>query len=586
MPPAAVGLAAGALAIAGLHGSWRIALVMSFIFGIISLSIVVVTGYAGQVSLAQLTLAGAAAFLLSPVTMDWGIPFPIAPIIVALAATVLGVVVGLPALRIRGLPVAVVTLSLAVALQALWFRNSQFVGSAGKDVSAPTLFGANLGPGSGAAYPRWQFCVVVLVVFAAAALSVAKLRTTALGNAMLAVRANERSAAASGINVLRTKLAAFAIAAFIAGLGGSMLGYKLGTVTFDSFDVLLGLGVFATVYLAGITSVSGGVLAGVLGFGGLAYYASTQWFGFDAYWYQIVTGVGLVLSVVLNPEGIVGPVHEAIARLRARRAATAGTAPAAQPARRLAVVERADEPAGAMLGVRDMSVRYGGIVAVDRVDFDVPAGAIVGLIGPNGAGKTTLIDAVSGFCSYQGSVTLAGRPLDKLAPHRRIRAGLGRTFQGIELWNELTVAENVTVGGSARHRSAKAADQTLALLGISNLREHHAGELSQGQRQLVSIARSLLGQPRVLLLDEPAAGLDSTESEWLAERLRDIRDAGTTILLVDHDMNLVLTLCDHIEVLDCGRHIASGSPDAVRGDSAVTDAYLGSRHGATEASAR
>jgi ABC-type branched-subunit amino acid transport system ATPase component len=245
-------------------------------------------------------------------------------------------------------------------------------------------------------------------------------------------------------------------------------------------------------------------------------------------------------------------VHEAIARLRARRAATAGTAPAAQPARRLAVVERADEPAGALLGVRDMSVRYGGIVAVDRVDFDVPAGAIVGLIGPNGAGKTTLIDAVSGFCSYQGSVTLAGRPLDKLAPHR----------------------------------SAKAVDQTLALLGISNLREHHAGELSQGQRQLVSIARSLLGQPRVLLLDEPAAGLDSTESEWLAQRLRDIRNAGTTILLVDHDMNLVLTLCDHIEVLDCGRHIASGSPDAVRGDSAVTDAYLGSRHGATEASAR
>jgi ABC-type branched-subunit amino acid transport system ATPase component len=365
-----------------------------------------------------------------------------------------------------------------------------------------------------------------------------------------------------------------------------MLGYKLGTVTWDSFDVLLSLGVFATVYLAGITSVSGGVVAGVLGFGGLAYYASSQWLGFDAYWYQIVTGMGLVLAVVLNPEGIVGPVHEAIDRFWSRRTTTAGTAPEGQSDRGLTVVERAEEPTAAVLRVHDLSVRYGGIVAVEKVAFDVADGAIVGLIGPNGAGKTTLIDAVSGFCPYGGSVTLAGRQLDGLAAHRRIRAGLGRTFQGIELWNELTVAENVTVGGSTRHRGEQAVNDTLGLLGISKLRDHHAGELSQGQRQLVSIARSLLGEPRVLLLDEPAAGLDSTESEWLAERLRVIRDAGTTILLVDHDMNLVLSLCDRIEVLDCGRHIASGSPDVIRADTTVMQAYLGSRHSTTEASSR
>jgi ABC-type branched-subunit amino acid transport system ATPase component len=340
------------------------------------------------------------------------------------------------------------------------------------------------------------------------------------------------------------------------------------------------------VYLAGITSVSGGVVAGVLGFGGLAYYASSQWLGFDAYWYQIVTGMGLVLAVVLNPEGVVGPVHEAIDRFWSRRTTTAGTAPEGQSDRGLTVVERAEEPTAAVLRVHDLSVRYGGIVAVEKVAFDVADGAIVGLIGPNGAGKTTLIDAVSGFCPYRGSVTLAGRQLDGLAAHRRIRAGLGRTFQGIELWNELTVAENVTVGGSTRHRGEKAVNDTLGLLGISKLRDHHAGELSQGQRQLVSIARSLLGEPRVLLLDEPAAGLDSTESEWLAERLRVIRDAGTTILLVDHDMNLVLSLCDRIEVLDCGRHIASGSPDVIRTDTTVMQAYLGSRHSTTQASSR
>src|SRR5262249_39724734 len=150
---------------------------------------------------------------------------------------------------IRGLPVAIVTLSLAVTLQALWFQNVDFVGSAGKTVKEPTLFGFALGPGSGAEYPRPQFCIMVLLVLVLAGLAVAWLRRSTLGSSMLAVRANERSAAASGINVVATKIAAFAIAAFVAGIGGSMFGYRLGTVTFDSFDVFLGLGLFATVYV-------------------------------------------------------------------------------------------------------------------------------------------------------------------------------------------------------------------------------------------------------------------------------------------------------------------------------------------------
>ncbi|MCU1428362.1 MAG: putative transporter ATP-binding protein, partial [Actinomycetia bacterium] len=585
--PALTGLAAGALAIFVLQGSWRAALVTTFIFGIIALSSVVVTGYAGQVSLAQLTLAGVAGFLLSPLTTDWGVPFPIAPILAALGATVLGVVVGLPALRVRGLPVAIVTLSLAVSLQALWFRNVDLVGSSGKSISGPRLFGIDLSPGSGGDYPRPQFCLLVLAILVVVALAVAVLRKSSLGSAMLAVRANERSAAASGINVLRTKLAAFAIAAFIAGIGGSMLGYKLRTVTFDSFDVLLGLGVFATVYLAGITSVSGGVLAGVLGAGGLAYYASTQWLSFDTYQYQTVTGVLLVLTVVKNPEGIVGAVHQAIGRRREERNiglpdATTRHVRAQTP---LAIVEPESLNAQ-LLSVRGLSVRYGGVLAVDDVNFDVPEGAIVGLIGPNGAGKTTMIDAVSGFCAYSGSVVLAGERLDDLAPFRRVRTGLGRTFQGIELWSDLSVGENVLVGHGAGRPDEAQIERIFELLGLSNVRERSAGELSQGQRQLVSIARALVARPTVLLLDEPAAGLDSNESEWLGERLRDIRDDGATILLVDHDMGLVLNLCDQIEVLDFGRLIASGTPYEIRANAEVMDAYLGRGPGTETVSAR
>jgi ABC-type branched-subunit amino acid transport system ATPase component/branched-subunit amino acid ABC-type transport system permease component len=562
----------GLVAVLVLQGSWREALVTSFIFGIISLSLVVVTGYAGQVSLAQLTLAGVGGFLVASLSSAWGVPFPLAPLLAALGATVIGVVVGLPALRIRGLPVAVVTLSLAVALQALWFRNNDFVGSGGKDVRSPSLLGLDLGPGSGAAYPRPAFCIMVLAVFVAVAVAVARLRMSRLGGAMLAVRANERSAAAAGIDVVRTKLAAFAIGAFIAGLGGSLLGYKLGNVTWDSFDVLLGLGLFATVYVAGITSVSGGVLAGLIGFGGLVFYASEQWLAFDSNWYQVVTGIALVLSVVANPEGLVGPVNAALGRRRGR-----SEEPAPSPTRPPAPIAVAPVPVGtgALLSVEHLGVRYGGVLALDEVSFDVPEHAIVGLIGPNGAGKTTLIDAVSGFCAHRGTVHLGGTALDGQPPHRRVRSGLGRTFQGVELWGDLSVEENITVGYGAAGRSADELDALFDLLGLEPHRDRMAGELAQGQRKLVSIARSLVGLPKVLLLDEPAAGLDPSESAWLADRLRLVRESGVTIVLVDHDMDLVLGLCDHVEVLDFGRLIASGDPDAIRRNRDVLDAYLG-----------
>ena len=317
--PTALGTAAGALALIVLTHNWRSAMVTSLIFAMICLSLVVVTGYAGQVSLAQLTLAGVAGFLLGTITTEWGVPFPIAPILAALGATVVGVVVGLPAIRVRGLFVAVVTLAMAYAIEAVWFHNSDYVPAEGKNISGPTLFGLDLRARVGTDYPRLSFCLLVLVVLVIVALGVAKLRTSRLGSAMLAVRANERSAAGAGINVVRVKIVSFAIGAFIAGLGGAMLGYKQGNVTFDSFDVLVGIGVFATAYLAGITSVSGGILAGLLVANGIVFYASSQWLNLGD-WYGTITGVGLVLTVVLNPEGIVGPAHVALEKMRTRRA--------------------------------------------------------------------------------------------------------------------------------------------------------------------------------------------------------------------------------------------------------------------------
>jgi len=203
--------------------------------------------------------------------------------------------------------------------------------------------------------------------------------------------------------------------------------------------------------------------------------------------------------------------------------------------------------------------------------------SLVGLIGPNGAGKTSVIDAITGFARATGDVEVSGQSLEGLAPHARVRKGLVRTFQAIELYDDLSVEENISVAAFAATLSERtdAVTRALALVGIEELRDRPAGDLSQGQRQLVSIARACAAQPSVLLLDEPAAGLDSGESQWLGARIRAIADTGTGVLLVDHDVALVLGLCDHIYVLDFGRLIAEGDAAAIRSNHAVAEAYLG-----------
>jgi branched-chain amino acid transport system ATP-binding protein len=242
----------------------------------------------------------------------------------------------------------------------------------------------------------------------------------------------------------------------------------------------------------------------------------------------------------------------------------------------------------AVLETQALTVRYGGVEALKEVDIAVGEGQLVGLIGPNGAGKTTLIDAVGGFAPTTGAVLIAGEEVSGLAPHARARCGLARTWQAADLFDDLSVRENLTVAAevpsvratarellTGRARKLEVVDRTLALLGIAELAERGADELTQGQRKLVGVARGLVAEPRVLCLDEPAAGLDTTETQELGRRLRDVVDQGIALLLVDHDMGLVLSVCDHVVVLDFGAVIARGRPDEVRADRQVVEAYLG-----------
>jgi ABC-type branched-subunit amino acid transport system ATPase component len=368
------------------------------------------------------------------------------------------------------------------------------------------------------------------------------------------------------------------------------MGYYYGAVDYGQFLPLVGLALFATAYLAGITSISGGIAAGMIGLGGLVYTGTTKLFSLDSgnasLWYQLITSVLLVFTVINNPEGIMGPNHKTAdklhARLRRRRGLVDDDVLLADGEPLVARTrEVSDLPV--LMSIKNLHVAYGGVVAVDDVSFDVHEGAIVGLIGPNGAGKTTLVDAISGFAESRGIVSFDGHVLDKQKPHERVGLGVSRTFQAIELYEDLTVQENLEVGLASGRQgfgasARKSLDETCDVLRISGLRERPAADLSQGQRQLVSVGRSLVAKPKLLVLDEPAAGLDSTESQWLGKRLQDVRDSGVTILMVDHDVNLVLTLCDYIVVLDFGSVIANGTPAEIRNDRRVIEAYLGHTH--------
>lgn len=242
-----------------------------------------------------------------------------------------------------------------------------------------------------------------------------------------------------------------------------------------------------------------------------------------------------------------------------------------------------------LLRTSALSVTFGGMRANNDIDLSVEAGSLVGLIGPNGAGKTTFVDALTGFVPSTGRIELDGRSIEGLPAHRRARLGLGRTWQSLELFGDLTVRENLMVAAQHQrlggvlldlvHPGRRRADAdvsfALDLVGIGDLAERMPHALSQGQRKLVSVARALAARPRIVCMDEPAAGLDPAESHQLGVQLRGLVAGGTAVLLIDHDMDLVLEVCDHVYVIEFGTVIAEGPPSAIRRDPAVVAAYLG-----------
>jgi sulfate-transporting ATPase len=572
---------------------WINAFVVTFGFAIICLSIVVVTGYAGQLSLVQYVLAGLGALVAALLAAHHGWPFLLAVVAAVIVTGLVGTVVALPALRTRGIDLAVVTLGLGVVIYNLLLNNAEISGgTSGIRVPSPTIFGWNV---SGLLYPA-RYGVFALALLTLSGLAVLNIRRGASGRRMLAVRSNERAAAALGVSVFGAKLVAFAIAAGIAALGGIVLAFRSASAVAMNFDTYSSILVIAMTVVGGVGYVGGGVMGGGLMPSGVGTEVFAKVEGIDS-WLPLVSGLLLIFMLVTQPSGLWQVNVDA-----GKRVFAAG--------RRLFVKDGHVHAESADLDVSDVQVvpvepkrlevdrvrvRFGNVVAVSDATFTIEPGTVHGLIGPNGAGKTTVIDAVSGFVRCEsGSVTLAGQDVTKLAPQRRLAAGLGRSFQSLELFEDLTIRENLAIAceewSPLKYASDIVRPGKIGLTGpalaaaiefdlIEEL-DLKPGRLSMGKRRLAAIARAVATSPSVLCLDEPAAGLSDPEAEHLAHLMRRLADDwGMGVMLVEHNIDMVLAACDTVTVLTQGAVLLTGDPREVRTDPRVLSAYLGGGDG-------
>jgi ABC-type branched-subunit amino acid transport system ATPase component/branched-subunit amino acid ABC-type transport system permease component len=581
--PAATGaVVVGALVALAAGDDWASALTVSMAMAIVCLSIVVVTGYVGQLTLAQFAFAGFGAWVSGRLAAAFELPFLVVVVVAVIAAVPVGALVALPALRTRGVQLAVLTLGLSVMVFELVFSNGALVGGfLGTHVKAPTIFGYSI---DATVHPG-RYALVVLAGLTAAALVASRVRQGRIGRRMLAVRGNERAAAALGISVGGVKVFAFGLGAAIAALGGCLFVFRQSTINYAQFAPFLSIAVVVYSVIGGIGFISGALIAGTFAVGGIGSKVFDL-LGLDANALNLFSGALLLVTLMANPNGIAYSNVQLGRRLRPRRSE------AEKPAPPVIVAARPTTREPATLVVESLTVRFGGVVAVDAVSFDVRPGEIVGLIGPNGAGKTTIIDAVTGFVGAQaGSVIrLDDMRLDGTSPAQRARQGIGRSFQSVELFDDMTVLDNLLTacdehGPAAYLRDLRRISRpavpddvwlTIQAFGLEGDLTRTPDELPFGRRRLVAVARSLAARPSVLLLDEPAAGLSRAETHHLGEVITQVaHEQGLAVLLVEHDVALVTSICDRIVVVDFGRKIADGPPAAVTADPLVIAAYMG-----------
>ncbi len=580
----------GVLAIWRLDDNWSTALYITLATGVFIASIVVLTGFAGQVSLGQVAIGGLGA-LFAGLLVKAGVEIEIALIAGILLTIPVGLLFALPALRTRGVNLAVITLGLGFTISQVVFINPNWIGEpadGGTRIGKVKLFGTDV---NAVVHPQ-RWAIVCLIALVLVGLVVANLRRSRTGRRLIAVRTNERAAASLGVSVFGVKLYAFSVAAAMAAVGGILLGFTSTVVTYQRYNPFASINAVSYAVIGGLGYVLSAVIAAPTAVGGITTRVLQDWLGLDQdSWVQLVGGILLLAILIVHQHGIADVLSHR--RPAEERGLLEKLHLRTLPAPRAPLAAVTVEPVSpAPLQVEGLTVRFGAVLAVDGVSFTVQPGEVVGLIGPNGAGKTTIIDAISGFVRPSGgSISFNRHSIGGWSAARRSKHGLRRSFQSLELFEDLSVEDNIHAGSNANdsklswvtdlfwpgsHELSPTAVTAIQEFDLESSLAALPGELPYGRRRLVGIARAVASGPSVLMLDEPAAGLDEAERAELGaliRRLADQRKMG--VLLVEHDVGLVMSTCDRVVVVDFGSVIAEGLPESVRADPLVRSAYLG-----------